>query len=239
MVDPAEIMGHMRRLLASRGALRGRRVVVSAAGTQEPIDPVRAITNRSSGKQGFALAQAALDLGAEITLIAGPTHLPTPTGARRIDVRTAQQMLEAVMDEIPSADALIMAAAVADYRPSVIAGQKIKKSGPVLTLTLETTTDILMAVARYKAEHGFPRISVGFAAESQNLLDNAAAKLSAKALDMIVANDVTASDAGFGVDTNRVSLLHAGGEVENLPLLTKDEVAQHVMDRVMKLLSRD
>jgi len=239
MVEPSEIVDRLRHMLASQGKLRGRRVVVSAAGTQEPIDPVRAITNRSSGKQGFALAQAALDLGADVTLIAAPTYLPTPFGARRIDVRTAQQMSEAVMEEIPSADALIMAAAVADFRPRAISGQKIKKSNALPQLNLEATTDILATVAEYRLKTGFPRITVGFAAESQQLLENARAKLEAKKLDLIVANDVTAPDAGFGVDTNRVLLLLANGEVESLPLLSKEEVAQHVMQRVLSLLAQD
>lgn len=239
MTEPGEILAQIRHILAGRGPLRGRRVVVSAAGTQEPIDPVRSITNRSSGKQGFAVTQAALDLGADVTLIAAPTHLPTPFGARRIDVRTAQQMLDCVMDEIPSADALIMAAAVADFRPSAIAGQKIKKGGEAPQIPLEMTTDILAKVAEYKSQYGFPRITVGFAAESQQVLENARAKLQAKHLDLIVANDVTAPDAGFGVDTNRVTLLYASGEAVSLPLLSKEQVAQHILEHVLNLLAKD
>jgi phosphopantothenoylcysteine decarboxylase/phosphopantothenate--cysteine ligase len=236
MVEPGDILGRIRWVLGRGGLLAGRKVVATAAGTQEPIDPVRAITNRSSGKQGLALAQAALDLGAEVTLVAGPTHLPSPVGARRIDVRTAQEMLETVRAEVAQADVLLMAAAVADFRPAAPADQKIKKEGGIPEITLEATPDILGAVAHLKSQTGFPRVTVGFAAESQSLIDNARAKLYSKNLDLIVANDILAPDAGFAVDTNRVTLLDAGGGVETLPLLSKAEVAAKVLERVVRLL---
>ena len=236
MLEPTELLGHIRLALAKDGPLSGRLVVVTAGGTQEPIDPVRVIANRSSGKQGFALAQAALDLGAQVKLIAGPNSLVTPVGALREDVGTAQEMLEAVLAALPGADALIMAAAVADFRPANPAGQKIKKESGITEVRLEKTLDILQEVARYKSANGYPRISVGFAAESQDLLKNASAKLNAKKLDLIVANDISASDAGFAVDGNRVTLIDAGGGMEALPLMSKDEVAEVVMGRVVEKL---
>jgi phosphopantothenoylcysteine decarboxylase/phosphopantothenate--cysteine ligase len=236
MTEPIEILGHIRLVFARGGPLEGCRIVITAGGTQEPIDPVRAITNRSSGKQGFALVQAALDLGAQVTLIAGPVSMPAPIGARRIDVRTAQEMLEAVLAEVPGADALVMAAAVADFRPAAPAEQKIKKENGVPEIKVQPTPDILSQVSKLKAETGFPKVLVGFAAESQSLLENARHKLQAKHLDLIVANDITASDAGFSVDTNRVTLLHASGLQEALPLLSKAEVAEAVMVWVVHLL---
>jgi phosphopantothenoylcysteine decarboxylase/phosphopantothenate--cysteine ligase len=193
------------------------------------------IANRSSGKQGFALAQAALDLGAAVTLIAGPTHLPTPVGAQRVDICTAQEMLEAVLAAIAQADALIMAAAVADFRPVEPAVNKIKKEGGVPEIRLEPTPDILRVVAQCKTETGWPRFTVGFAAESQHLLENARSKLEGKRLDMIVANDIRAEDAGFGVDTNRVILLYPDGRTEQLPLMSKAQVAEMVLERILAL----
>lgn len=234
-VEPAEIFGHTRWMLAQRGPLAGRKVVVTAGGTQEPIDPVRVVANHSSGKQGFALAQAALDLGASVTLIAGPVALPTPVGIRRIDVQTAAEMLAVVLAESADADALLMAAAVADFRPVAPASQKIKKEAGVPTITLEANLDILLEVARRKTDANFPRVVVGFAAESQSLIENARHKLIAKKLNLIVANDISAPDAGFAVDTNRVTLLDAAG-VETLPLMGKDEVAETVLARVVKLV---
>ena len=236
MVEPETLVGAARYHLTRGGAFQGRRVVVTAAGTQEPIDPVRVIANRSSGKQGFALAQAALDFGAEVTLISGPTTLATPYGAQRIDTPTAADMAEAVFAALPEAEALLMAAAVADYRPASVAGQKIKKGHNALTLTLTRTTDILGALAQRRAEFPNLRLVVGFAAESQALLENARAKLQRKGLDMIAANDITAPQAGFAVDTNRVTLLYADGLVEPLPLMSKAEVAQAVVLRALVLL---
>jgi phosphopantothenoylcysteine decarboxylase / phosphopantothenate---cysteine ligase len=240
MLEAAELLGHIRLALAEDGPLASKKVIVTAGGTQEPIDPVRVIANRSSGKQGFALAQAALDLGAQVILISGPVHLPTPIGAQRVEVETAEQMQAAVLENIPQAEALVMAAAVADFRPADPAGQKIKREAGVPQVRLEANPDILKAVAAARAESGWPRISVGFAAESQDLLENARHKLESKRLNMIAANDIGAHDAGFSVDTNRVTLLYAhplnGSQVETLPLLSKDDVAQIVMERIVTLL---
>jgi phosphopantothenoylcysteine decarboxylase/phosphopantothenate--cysteine ligase len=237
MVEPSELLGHIRMALAQDGPLKGRKVVITAGGTQEPIDPVRCISNRSSGKQGFALAQSALDLGARVTLITAPTTLPTPVGAERVEVRSAQDMHHAVLDAVSKADALVMAAAVSDYRPINVAVHKIQKTESSLRIDLKRTTDILLEVASQKTQSGYPAVTVGFAAESRDLLENAQGKLTSKNLDFIVANDISASDAGFAVDTNRVTLLHRGGEIEELPLKSKTEVAQVVMDHVAGLMN--
>jgi len=237
MVEPVELLGHARRVLGRSGSLAGRRLVVTAGGTQEPIDPVRAISNRSSGNQGFALAQAAIDLGAKVTLIAGVTSLDTPVGALRVDVRTAKEMQEAVLAALPQADGLIMAAAVADFRPAAPEVHKIKKEGGVPQIRLEPTPDILAAVARYKIETGWQGCTVGFAAESRQLLENARQKLQAKKLDLIAANDISASDAGFAVDTNRIVLLYPEGRVEELPLMNKAEVAAVLLERLAAIIA--
>ncbi|MBM2849253.1 MAG: phosphopantothenoylcysteine decarboxylase/phosphopantothenate/cysteine ligase [Anaerolineales bacterium] len=234
MVEPEEILGHVRLALGRKGPLAGRRIVVTAGGTQEPIDPVRFISNRSSGKQGFAVAQVALDRGAQVTLVAGPTALSAPIGARRVDVTTAAEMAEAVL-AVADADALIMAAAVADFRPAQVADQKIKKAAVPL-VELETTVDILSAVAERREATGKPTVVVGFAAESENLIENAREKVFRKKLSLIVANDISAKDAGFSVDTNRVTLIGSGGGVEPLPLMSKEQVAEVVLERVAGLL---
>lgn len=238
MVEPATLRDHLRYMLAQGGPLAGKMVVITAGGTQEPLDPVRFITNRSTGKQGFALAQAALDLGAEVTLIAGPTHLPTPMGAGRIDVRTGEEMNLAVIEHSQQADALVMVAAVADFRPSQVAEQKIKKSEGIPAIELTPNPDILKGVHEWKDKSGYPKVTVGFAAESQNLRDNALQKLESKGLDFIVANDISGTDSGFGVDTNRVTLLFANGKEEELPLMGKDAVAEAVLSHIVVLLSR-
>jgi phosphopantothenoylcysteine decarboxylase/phosphopantothenate--cysteine ligase len=195
------------------------------------------ITNRSSGKQGYAVAQAALDAGADVTLITSPTNLAIPSGARVIQVHTAAEMLAAVLEESAQADALVMAAAVADFRPAVAAAQKIKKSSSLEAIPLSPTEDVLAAVAARKAQTGFPRRTVGFAAESRDLLANAAAKLHAKHLDLIVANDISAQNAGFEVDTNRVTFLYADGRAENLPLQNKAEVAEALLLKICAWLA--
>lgn len=238
MLEPSEILGHVRLVLSRNGPLAGKHVVVSAGGTQEPLDPVRYLSNRSSGKQGFALAQAALDLGARVSLVVGATAatLSTPTGAERTDVETAAQMAEVVLELSRVADVLIMAAAVADFRPRQVQAHKIKK-GALPRIELEHTQDVLLAVAEQRRRVGRPAVVVGFAAESEKLLENAQDKLERKGLSMIVANDISARDAGFAVDTNRVSLLLPGGVVEHLPLMTKNEVAEAVLARVVGLLA--
>jgi phosphopantothenoylcysteine decarboxylase/phosphopantothenate--cysteine ligase len=236
MVEPDQILGHIRLALSRGGQLSGRRVVVTAGGTQEPIDPVRSITNRSSGKQGFALVQSALDMGAEVTLIAGSTALPTPIGAGRINVQTTEEMLKAVLEALQGADVLIMAAAVADFKPASPAVYKLKKESGIPEIKLETTPDILAAAAEQKSRTKLPLVTVGFAAESQNLLENARKKLESKKLDLIAANDISADDAGFAVDNNRVTLIDAENGVEHLPLMSKAEVANVILERVAALL---
>jgi phosphopantothenoylcysteine decarboxylase/phosphopantothenate--cysteine ligase len=232
------LIGEIRRVLGRHGALAGRKVVVSAGGTREPLDPVRYLTNRSSGKQGYALAQAAIDAGASVTLVSSVQHLPTPVGAALIPVNSAEDMLRAVLDHTGDADALMMAAAVADFRPKMVAEEKIKKAEDEsgLDLALVRNPDILMAVKVLRAQTGFPRVVVGFAAESKDLLGNARAKLERKGLDLLVANDVSAADAGFEVDTNRVTILAARGEPAVLPLASKAVVSEHIVARVARLL---
>jgi phosphopantothenoylcysteine decarboxylase/phosphopantothenate--cysteine ligase len=236
MVEPAELIGHLRLVLGRNGPLQGRKVVVTAGGTQEPIDPVRSLTNRSSGKQGYALAQAALDRGAAVTLVSASTALSPPIGAGVVEVWTAGDMKEATLGAAQKADALLMAAAVADFRPARSESQKIKRRKGVPDIKLEPTDDILAAISEHKKKTGHPVTVVGFAAESQNLVENARAKLEEKNLSLIVANDITASEAGFSVDTNQVTLISSGDELETLPLMTKTEVAEVVLERVVGLL---
>ncbi|KAA3642777.1 MAG: bifunctional phosphopantothenoylcysteine decarboxylase/phosphopantothenate--cysteine ligase CoaBC [Chloroflexi bacterium] len=238
MVEPQELVGHLRVTLAADGTLAGKHVVVTAGGTRETIDPVRFISNRSSGRQGYALAQAALDVGAEVTLITGPTNLTPPIGVQLVDVASTEDMKSAVLEVVAGADALLMAAAVADFRPAKVSEQKIKKAGKTPSIELALNPDILLEVAKQKKQSGFPKVTVGFAAESQDLLENARGKLEKKALDMIVANDISAKDAGFAVETNRVTLLHKDGTQEDLPLMSKDEVAQAVVQQVAALLEK-
>ena len=235
MTEPVDLLGAIRHLLARNGPLAGRKVVVTAGGTREPLDPVRYIGNRSSGKQGYALAQAALDLGADVTLITS-MQLPAPAGATLLPVNTALEMHDSVLAESCDADALIMAAAVADFRSSEVSDQKIKKGVGVPTVTLTRNPDILAAVAEQKQTSGHPLVTVGFAAETQDLLANAQSKLTRKGLDLIVANDVSAVDAGFGVETNRVTLLHRDGGQETLPLMGKDDVAVQILQKVKGML---
>jgi phosphopantothenoylcysteine decarboxylase/phosphopantothenate--cysteine ligase len=237
LLEPDQILGHVRRVLGQEGGLAGRRVIVTAGPTREPLDPVRFLSNRSSGRQGFALAQAALDRAASVTLITGPTSLATPVGAERVDVTTAQEMHDQVLPAVEGADVLLMAAAVADYRPSTAAAQKIKKAENELTLPLVRTPDVLSAVALRWVEIGTPRVVVGFAAESESLVQNARAKLRTKNLDLIVANDISAPDSGFAVQTNRVVLLDREGGVEELPLMSKTAVAEAIMERVVGMLA--
>jgi phosphopantothenoylcysteine decarboxylase/phosphopantothenate--cysteine ligase len=255
MLETGEIIGHIRLILGQKGPLAGKKIVITAGGTQEPLDPVRVITNRSSGKQGYALAQAAVDMGAQVTLITTPTSLTPPVGARVTQVETAKQMLEAVLTESATNDALIMASAVADFRPKNLAKDKIKKEGGIPQIELESTEDILKTVAEKrrrpdrrsrvegsgkpvlsKVEMKCPRVVVGFAAESRDLLENAMHKLKSKNLDFIAANDISANDAGFAFETNRVTLLFADGRKESLPLMSKTEVAEVILGWVSKLL---
>ncbi len=234
------LIGHIRRAAGRKGELSGRKIVVTAGGTREPVDPVRFLTNRSSGKQGYALAQAALDAGADVTLISAAHGLPEPVGSALVTVDTAQAMLDAVQQHIHQADALIMAAAVADFRPAEVSTRKIKKStktDEAPTLALRRNPDILMDVKAARDQKGWPRIVVGFAAESEDVLTNAQDKLRRKGLDLMVANDITAIDAGFEVDTNRVTLIDAEGEPRPLEMASKTQVSEIVIRWVAKLLS--
>jgi len=229
LLETPELLGHIAYALGKDGDLAGKTIVVSAGGTMEPIDPVRVITNHSSGKMGYALAEAGRDRGAKVILVAAPTGLPDPALVEVVAVKTAQEMCDAVLERVKRADALIMAAAVADYRPTTEADQKIKKASADLTIDLAKTTDILEA-----ATGDF--VKVGFSAETQNLVSNAKIKVGSKNLDLIVANDVTDPDSGFGIDTNKVTLIDRDLNVEELPVLTKYEVGHRILDRVSKLL---
>ncbi len=231
LADIDKIIGTIKQVLGRSGDLAGKRMVVTAGGTREPIDPVRHIGNRSSGKMGYAMAEAARDRGAKVTLITAPTSLPEPVGMEVVHVETAAQMKEAVARAVAQADALIMAAAVADYQPKDVAKAKIKKKSPHLTLELVRTLDILTEV---KGDF----LKVGFAAESQDIVENARQKLEKKHLDLIIANDITDADSGFGVDTNKVTLIDRDGKVESLPLLTKREVADKILDKVVGMLGK-
>ena len=217
------------------GDLAGKQIVVTAGGTREAIDPVRFVSNRSSGKMGHAIAEAARDRGAKVTLITAPSALPDLVGVEVNHITSAVQMKEAVTKATAKCDALIMAAAVADYMPKNTTGGKIKKAvaGEILTLELKRTPDILSDV---KGDF----IRVGFAAETtENLLQHAKKdELMKKNLDLVAANDISAPGAGFDVDTNIVTLVDRKGKVENLPLMSKREVADKVLDRVVKLLSK-
>jgi phosphopantothenoylcysteine decarboxylase/phosphopantothenate--cysteine ligase len=229
LLETPELLGHIAAALGRMGDLAGRTIVVSAGGTREPIDPVRVITNNSSGKMGYALAEAARDRGANAVLITAPTGLPDPPLVKVVQIQTARQMCDAVLGHLERADALIMAAAVADYRPVATAEQKIKKSQQELTIELTRTNDILEA-----ATGNF--VKVGFSAESENLIANATEKVRRKALDLIVANDITDPDSGFGRDTNRVVLIDRELQVEELPVLSKYQVSHRILDRVVSLL---
>jgi len=231
LAEVDKIIGTIKQVLGRSGDLAGKRMVVTAGGTQEPIDPVRHIGNRSSGKMGYAIAEAARDRGASVTLITAPTFLPEPVGMEVVHIESAAQMKEAVAKATSQADALIMAAAVADYQPKSVARAKIKKETPSLTLELVRTPDILTEV---KGDF----LKVGFAAESQDIVENARRKLEKKQLDLIVANDITDADSGFGADTNKVTLIDRDGKVETLPLLTKREVADRILDKVVELLTK-
>ena len=227
----SEIMGTIQQTIGKNGDLAGKRIVVTAGGTQEAIDPVRYIGNRSSGKMGYALAEAARDRGAVVTLITTPTALNALAGVETVKVQSADEMKTAVVKATAKTDALIMAAAVADYMPKTIAAQKIKKGDGSLTIELVKTPDIL---SELKGKF----LKIGFAAETQDLIANAQKKLTGKSLDMIVANDVSAKDGVFGADNNKVTIIKKDGKPENLPLLPKREVAEKILDNVVKLLKK-
>ena len=231
LADITDIIGSIYQILGRGGDLAGKRIVVTAGGTREAIDPVRFVSNRSSGKMGYAVAEAARDRGANVTLITAPTALSDPVGLEVIRVTTVADMREAVLKATSVTDALVMAAAVSDFKAASPAHHKIKKQGGKLTLELVENKDFLLELS-----DNF--IKVGFAAESEDLIDNASKKLSEKRLHFIVANDITTPGAGFDVDINIVTLIDRKGKVESLPLMSKREVADKVLDRVVKLLPK-
>ena len=229
--EPIEICAAVEKIFAS-GILSGKKILVTAGGTVEAIDPVRYIGNRSSGRMGFEIARAAVDSGAQVVLISGKSELEPPKNLQFVKVDSAIQMREAVLKEFDSVDAVIMSAAVADYRIKNPAAQKIKKSADTLTLELVKNPDILRELGGLKKS----QVLVGFAAETQNILDYARKKLVEKNLDFIVANDVTAEGAGFGVATNIASIIWRGGDVENFAKMSKSELAKKIVERVARLL---
>ena len=231
--EPETILAHIGRLLDGDGVLRGRRVVVTAGGTREPIDPVRFIANRSSGKMGVAVAAAAWRRGADVTLIAGPLSVPTPVGATVVAVETAEAMRDAVATHLEGADVLVMAAAPADFRPAHPATQKIKKASAPDVIAVEATDDILVSTQSHRARGA---VIVGFALETESAVASGRDKLARKSLDLVVVNDATDPDAGFAIDTNRVTLLASNGSTEELPVLPKSDVADAILDRVEALL---
>ncbi len=233
MQEPETIVAHCARLLEPKGKLAGKRVVVTAGPTREPLDPVRYLSNHSTGKQGIALAEAAWRRGAEVVLVHGPLSAPAPVGAALKPVETTQDMAEAVASEIAAADLLIMAAAPADFRPAQVASAKIKKSGRAPTLALEETPDILKSTA---SQRKAGMLAVGFALETDDLAENAQKKLAVKQLDLIVANSAREAGAGFGHDTNRVTLFGKDGSATELPLMSKRETADAILDRLEAML---
>jgi phosphopantothenoylcysteine decarboxylase/phosphopantothenate--cysteine ligase len=229
LVEPYEILGYIRAALGSEGDLKGKKIVVTAGGTQEPIDPVRIISNHSSGKMGYALAEAARDRGAEVTLVTATTALSIPVSMEIISVKTARDMQIAVEKSLDNADALIMAAAIADFRPNIPYSQKLKTDKQSLKLSLTKNPDILGTV-----KGNF--IKVGFAAETQSLEANARKKLIEKDLDFIVANNVIEIGSEFGSDTNRVVILDNKGSINALPIMSKEDIAERILDRVVEII---
>ena len=227
MIEPFDIISAANMLLGKDGDFSGKKIVVSAGGTEEAIDPVRNITNRSSGKMGYAIAEAARDRGAMVSLVAAPNNLSKPIGISVTNIQSAEDMKKAIEEECLEADALIMAAAVADWRPLEKLDSKAKKdTSDTWSLELVKNPDIIAGINSNNL------IKVGFAAESENLVENSKLKVKSKNLDFIVANDITAADSGFSVDTNKVTIIHADGNTEALPLMSKYEVAHSILDRV-------
>ncbi len=241
MLETAELLAEVRLILAQNGSMVGKHVVVSAGPTREPLDPVRFISNRSTGRQGLAVAQAALDAGARVTLVAGPVNDPVPLGVDHVPVQTTQEMAEAVLAAVTNADALFMVAAVADFRPNTQSDRKIKKTEQDeswgMAIGLEVTLDILSAVKEQRDQTGFPKVSLGFAAETHDAFEYGRQKLLRKGLNFIAVNDVLAEGAGFEVSTNRIVLLSSAGVVEEMPLMSKTEVAERLVAHVARTLN--
>lgn len=234
--EPAVIVDSLCSIITREPDLQNKKIIVTAGGTREPIDPVRYVGNRSSGKMGFALAKAAAERGGKVILISGPVTLPCPLEGditlKRVE--SAMQMREAVLAEFSDADVVIKAAAVADYRPQQAAAQKIKKTGDTLTVVLEKNPDILKELGQLKKN----QLLVGFAAETEGLIQHAQQKLAAKNLDMIVANDVTLPGAGFNTDTNIAKLLYKDGSIEELSQMDKEKMAHIILDKIYGMLSK-
>ena len=235
MIEPWQIEEHVGRALAGEGPLTGKRVLVTAGPTREAIDPVRFLGNRSSGRMGFAIAQAAWRHGAAVTLVSGPTALDIPVGVDLIPVESAVEMHDAVQGLVSSADVSVFSAAVADFRPVDVEDQKLKRAdtGDSLTVPLVANPDVAAGTVPLRKPGS---IAIGFALETNDLIDNARKKMEPKGLDLIVANDATEAGAGFEVPTNRVTILSRDGDPEELPLMSKEAVAEELMDRVMRLL---
>jgi phosphopantothenoylcysteine decarboxylase/phosphopantothenate--cysteine ligase len=234
LAEPKRLLEAVRKSLLRQTDLAGLHLLVTAGPTREPLDPVRFITNRSSGKMGYAIARQARSRGAEVTLISGPTHLEPPFGVNLLNCQRAGEMAQLVVDHLPQCDVLIMTAAVGDFAPESVQKEKIKKSGEApLVLNLQPTQDILKDVAGKKSN----QLMVGFAAESENIIQSATEKLHRKQLDLIVANDISAPGIGFQSDNNQVILIDRNDQVESLPLLTKTEIADILLDRILGQLN--
>lgn len=232
LADTERIIDAVMLCCARSATLAGKRVLVTAGRTEEPWDPVRFLSNPATGKMGFSLAEAARIRGAEVSLVSGPTHLSAPVGIPLVEVRTAEEMAQQVSKLHETCDILIMAAAVSDFRPKVVSLTKMKKADATLALELERTPDILAELGRRKAE----KLHVGFALETDRTIERAKEKLTTKNLDLIVLNDITEEGAGFGLDTNIVHIIDRSGSVQNLPKMSKREVAEHILDRVVEQL---
>jgi phosphopantothenoylcysteine decarboxylase/phosphopantothenate--cysteine ligase len=234
LAEPVEIVDCILSIVRKPGSLEGINVLITAGPTVEDIDPVRFISNRSSGKMGFAIAEEAKTRGARVTLVAGPVKLPTPYGVDRIDVRSAEEMAAQVLDRYVECDVIVKAAAVADFKPARIADRKLKKSNEPEAVSLIPTRDILLELGRLRQPD---QILVGFAAESENLRENALGKLKSKGLDLIVANDISRSDSGFDVDSNEALILDRNMNETFLPRMSKKEIASRIWDQIEVLLS--
>jgi phosphopantothenoylcysteine decarboxylase/phosphopantothenate--cysteine ligase len=234
VLPPQAIVSALAQQVQVRQDLAGKTVLITAGPTQEPIDPVRHISNRSSGKTGYALAEAAQKRGAKVVLISGPTHLPVPPGVMCIRVQTALEMRQAVLEQFDHVDLVIKTAAVSDFRPQRTATEKVKKDEATLSIPLERNPDILAELGQRKDA----QVLVGFAAETQDLLANARQKVQSKRLDFIVVNDVSDPSIGFASDENRVHILDASGHIEELPTMRKERLAEHILDRVQPVLAQ-
>lgn len=237
MSEPTEIIAAARYILSRNNSLKGKKIIVTAGGTREAIDPVRYIGNRSSGKQGLALAQAAQDSGADVILIKTPALTEKLYGAENIEVVSAEEMRNAVFSNLPDADGVLMVAAVADYKPQITAEEKIKKTGKSMTLQLEPTTDILREIGENRNRYPKLKVLGGFAAESEDLLNNAKAKLKKKHLDFIFANDISSNESGFESDQNKGFLIDRSGIMREVPLSSKQKIAEEIVTELVKLFS--